>query len=107
MRSEAFLSKYSVSEGGAAFAYAQARDRALIAVCFRSMVRSAVIGEALGISNEHVRQLLTSLKKDGLVKWCQNSRGKVWFATAKGRIEVASKIEDARELLGAFSRRLD
>ena len=107
MRSAAFLDQYRIEDAIACFAYARARERVLLAVCFRPMSQSPALAELLGITQNHLNQLLWELGKGGLVRHCRNSRGVCWYATAKGRIEVASKIEDARELLGAFSRRLD
>lgn len=108
MRIGEFRSVFSVDLLGCSFALCgRARDRLLLALCVRSMVGTDELSEVVGIGIDVVRKVLNELRHEGLVSHAFNSRGSRWWVTEKGRDEVAGRIKEARELLEAFSRRID
>ena len=108
MRIGAFREVFDIDSLGCAFALCgRARERLLVALCVRSMVSSSELSAVVGFGFEVVKNLLCELRREGLVGHCRNSRGHVWWVTEKGRDEVAERIREARELLGAFSRCID
>lgn len=108
MRIEKFREVFDIDSLGVGFALCgRARERLLLALCVRSMVRSSELSAVVGFGFEVVKNLLCELRREGLVGHCRNSRGHVWWVTEKGRDEVADRIKEARELLAAYSRRLD